>query len=425
MQIINKKILILPTILIISLIFSYYFGEDSLGGAKHDHLFVLKFSLLFSENFFDTLNNFGIGKLAARNSPIFSIITSFLINLGLDLDSLRYLNFLIIFPLLYFFYKCLELKLKNISFETKIILTSVLLLSPTIRSLIVWPYPLIYGLLFFLISTFFYLKFNYCKNKKEKFYYSIFNIFCLAISSYFTPNFALFSVFFFYKFFIYFKLSRSLSIIILLNILLALPAIYFTIVKDFYFLKMNVTGVDLSSKLNFSNKIILISSIFFFYFLPFIQIDKKLIIDKFKFDKNFIFLIIFILSNIFFFDYDGQTSSFGRTGGGIFLHLSQLLFSNSLLVFCIFAIFVYIVFTYELINLNNMIIFLILITYNAQYSIYHKYFDPLIYIILLFLIEFDYKKIRINFKNLSYKYTLLYLSFLVISFFKNSIINYQ
>ena len=64
---INKKILILPIILIISLIFSYYFGEDTLGGAKHDYLQQVKFILLFSENFFDTFKNFGIGALQVRN----------------------------------------------------------------------------------------------------------------------------------------------------------------------------------------------------------------------------------------------------------------------------------------------------------------------------------------------------------------------
>ena len=77
---------------------------------------------------------------------------------------------------------------------------------------------------------------------------------------------------------------------------------------------------------------------------------KRLIIDKFRLNKNLFFLIIFIALNIFFFNYDNQTAGPGRTGGGIFFHLSQLLFSNHLLVFCIFIIFAYIVFAYELIN---------------------------------------------------------------------------
>ena len=419
----NNKILIIPILLIISIVISFLVGEDTLGGAKHDYFFILKFSLLFSENFSETFSNFGIGELQARNSPIFSIVQAFFINLGTDLDLLRYLNSLIIIPLFYFFYRSLELKYEYLNFETKIILTSVLFLSPTIRSLIVWPYPLIYGLLFFLISNFYYIKFNYCNNDIKKNYYSILNVFFLAVASYFTPNFALFSLFFFYKFYLHFKFSKVLFLIILLNIILAIPAIYFTVIKEFYFLKMNVTGADLGSKLNFSNKIILISSIFFFYFIPFISINKKLLVSKLKINKSLFFFIILIIINIYFFDYNNRTEGVGRTGGGLFLHLSQLLFSNSILVFLIFTIFVYLIYIYDLINLDNIIIFVILITYNAQYSIYHKYFDPLIYIILLFLINFKNKKIEINFQNLSYKYIILYISFLFMSFSKNLILN--
>ena len=144
-------------------------------------------------------------------------------------------------------------------------------------------------------------------------------------------------MFYLYKFFLHYKFSKNLYIIIILNILLALPAIHFTIEKDFYFLKMNVTGAALSSKLNFSNKIILISTIFFFYFIPFIEINKKLFFEGLKLNKNLIFLLIFILLNIFFYDYSNQTEGVGRTGGGLFLHLSQLLFSSPILVFLVFG----------------------------------------------------------------------------------------
>ena len=40
-------------------------------------------------------------------------------------------------------------------------------------------------------------------------------------------------------------------------------------------------------------------------------------------------------------------------------------------------------------NLNNLILFSILIISNPQFSIYHKYFDPLL--IILFFIFFDFK----------------------------------
>ena len=168
MRITNKKILLLPIVFLLSLIFSFYFGEDTLGGAKHDHFFILKFSLLFSENFSETFNNYGIGILQARNSPIFSIFQSLFISLGTDLDILRYLNSLIIIPMIYFLLKSLEIKYPDLSYEIKILLTSIIFLSPTIRSLIVWPYPLIYGLVFFIISNYFYIKFENTYEKKRK-----------------------------------------------------------------------------------------------------------------------------------------------------------------------------------------------------------------------------------------------------------------
>ena len=42
-------------------------------------------------------------------------------------------------------------------------------LSPTIRSLVVWPYPILYAFILFLFSVKFYLKFN--EEKKNKISY--------------------------------------------------------------------------------------------------------------------------------------------------------------------------------------------------------------------------------------------------------------
>ena len=61
------------TLLFISIIFSYFFSEDTLGGAKQDYLFHEKFIILFAEDFKNTFNNYGQDDLYARNSPIFYI----------------------------------------------------------------------------------------------------------------------------------------------------------------------------------------------------------------------------------------------------------------------------------------------------------------------------------------------------------------
>ena len=52
----------------------------------------------------------------------------------------------------------------------------------------------------------------------------------------------------------------------------------------------------------------------------------------------------------------------------------------------------------KLINLNNLILYGILIFYNSQYTIYHKYFDPLLMIVFLFVYLYR-NKIRIPKSN--------------------------
>ena len=144
------------TLLFISIIFSYFFSEDTLGGAKQDYLFHEKFIILFAEDFKNTFNNYGHDDLFARNSPIFYIFLSFMYKAGIDLDSIRYLNFISILLLIYIFYGCLKIKFRNIKNSILILMSFLIFLSPTVRSLVVWPYPILYGFILFLFSVKFY-----------------------------------------------------------------------------------------------------------------------------------------------------------------------------------------------------------------------------------------------------------------------------
>ena len=72
----TNKIFFLGTLFFISIVFSYFFSEDTLGGAKIDYNFHEKFIVLFAEDFKNTFNNYGHGELYARNSPVFYIILS-------------------------------------------------------------------------------------------------------------------------------------------------------------------------------------------------------------------------------------------------------------------------------------------------------------------------------------------------------------
>lgn len=400
------------TLLFISIIFSYFFSEDTLGGAKQDYLFHEKFIILFAEDFKNTFNNYGQDNLYARNSPIFYIFLSFIYRVGIDLDTIRYVNIISIPLLIYIFYSCLKIRFKNITNSSMVLMSFVIFLSPTVRSLTVWPYPILYGFILFLFSVKFYLRFN--QVKKNKINEAFKNTLFLALASYITPNFSVFVIFFLYKFFLEFKNSKYFLYILGLNFLLATPATIYYFINDFYLIKYSVSNVDLSVKLNFFNKIVVISSLIFFYFIPFL--NKKLIIktiDVFKNLKKEYFLVIFLFICLFLFNFPS-----GNFGGGIFYHISQYIFGNNFLLFTVFSFSIFLFKESKLFSLNNFLLFSCLILYNLQLSIYHKYFDPLLLFIFLFLLEKIQIKNQRSFLNITKNYYVLYLIFLGMSFYK-------
>ena len=408
----SRNVFILVTILFLSIIFSYIILEDTLGGAKHDFTFHEKFVILFAEDFKNTFRDYGKGELLARNSPIFYIVLSFIYKSGIELDKIKYLNIISIPLLIYPFYSCLKIQFKNIDRNLLIFLSFIVLLSPTVRSLIVWPSPILYGFIFFLFSVKFYLEF--ANRKKIKLQNALKNTFYLALASYITPNFSVFVIFFLYKFFLEFKISKKFFYIVVLNCLLAIPAFIYYFINDFYFFEVTVREVGLNVKLNIFNKIVIILSLIFFYYIPFI--NRKLIKNLFnslkELNRHYI-LILFFLISVYFFNFP-----IGNFGGGIFYHLSQFIFANNIIIFVVFFLAIFLFQEAKLINFNNLLIFLCLILYNLQVSIYHKYFDPLLLIIILCLISNNRIINNKIFIEITKKYYLLYLFFLGASFYK-------
>ena len=171
--------------------------------------------------------------------------------------------------------------------------------------------------------------------------------------------------------------------------------------------------IDNYIKYNPANKIVIITSIIFFFFIPYISIQNLKKNYKLKIsNKTLIFLILFIFLNILFFNFSKGA------GGGIFFHISQYLINNSLILFIVFICSLFIFKFHGMFNLNNFLLFIILILYNPQFTIYYKYYDPLLFFLLLFLFRFH--KI-INLNLISKKFVMLYLFFLFINFGKNLI----
>ena len=137
-----------------------------------------------------------------------------------------------------------------------------------------------------------------------------------------------------------------------------------------------------------------------YFILPIINIKEIFLkVKKISFIK-IIFISIFFLANIYFFNFPH-----GKLCGGFFHKVSNILFENNYLFF--FSAFFSILIIYILIEkkFNNYLLLIIIILYNPQLTIYIKYFDPLIFIIFLTLFDFDFKK---HFVNKTYNYYQFY-----------------
>ncbi len=416
-----KKELIFFTALYLSLIIGFLLGENSSGGAFLDYLNQKKISQNFSNNFFETLLNYE--KFPTRHSPVLIIFLSIFEKLQLNDYFIRiiHLHLCLILPL--FFYLSLKLKFSDTDKRVLILITGIIFLSPTFRSLAIWPDSRILGLSFFCISIYYYLNFI----NKKKFTYCLLNVFFYAFASYLSPNFLVFSIFFLYKYLSYFNFfSSKFIILIVLNFLLSLPAFYYVFILDINFiLKPAAVGVDIDIIdkdekkniffSNFANHILIIPSIIFFYIFPLIVLKIVNLSNTLDIKKIIVTAVILFIS-IMYFNYE-----FSFTGGGFFFKLSNYLFQNNILFYILSFISILVLIRVITINFENFLLILILFLSNPQITIYHKYYDPLILLmfLLLFKIEMKLKNIK-NLKQISFIY-MYFVFFLLLNFLKSNV----
>lgn len=131
-----------------SLIIGYAFNENALGGSINDYSAHKIISQKFSANFFSTL--FSFDKEGTRHSPLLLIILSLFEKLEINDKIIRIVNLHFLLLIILFFYKALRIKFKKFNSFTLYLVSLLLLLSPTYRSLSIWPDSRLYGLLFLL-----------------------------------------------------------------------------------------------------------------------------------------------------------------------------------------------------------------------------------------------------------------------------------
>ncbi len=394
-------------ILYLSLLIGFFFDENSSGGALGD--FTTRFKLIenFRDNFIYTFLNYD--QFYDRHSPSLIILLSSLAKIGFGIDSIRFIHLHFLPLLIIIFYKSVRLKFPNINKDIILIFCTVFFLSPSLRSISIWPDSRLLGLLFFVLSIYFFLKFK----KNNKFIDCIYNNLFLVISAYISPNFSLFFLYFFYQYFKYYKFSVKLFLILLINFILSLPMLFYLfILKVNFFFIPAISDVDFFTRINPSNKILIISSLIFFYMTPFL-LDKNFIrnfIQNLKI-KNLIYSLSIFLILIFFFNYSIEYS-----GGGIFFRTSFFLFESNYLFLVIAFFSLFFILQNFKIDFNNVMLFVILIITNPQLSIYHKYYDPLL--IILFFLLFNLKFIIKNIfnKELVLNFYIFYVLFLSLNF---------
>jgi len=405
--------------LISSLLLGFLLNEDTLGGAKNDFYSAFERTIYFKENILFYLRNYEI--LEYRHSPVFFVFSAAILELLGSEELYRLFHLIIPFIIFIFLFKCFILKFKDIEKNKLILISSIIFLSPTIRSYSIWPDSYLYGLLFFIIAIYHYLVFI---NSNTKFFNIYQNIIFLSLSSYFMPVFSVFSFYFFINFvriLLNKKLYNKVYLLILFNLLLAVPAFYYIFYLDINFLQSSGEwGLyeKTFSILNVSNKFFYSSCIIFFHLIPFVIIFFKNLKQSFFIFSTIKFYIftIFLLTTFYFTDYQNIYINLG--GGGIFYQIfDQILNFPELQLILIIPISFLFVFLFKN-SINNYLLLSLLIFSNFQLTIYHNYFEPILYILFLTLINNENTEKIFYSKNKIYILILFSISYFLISFVK-------
>ena len=415
-MILKKNIFYFILLLYFSLIAGLYYGEDSLGAASADYEGLKYLNEKFKNDFLFYFLNYN--DLGHRQSPFFFIISSLIFDFGELAKRILFLHIYLLIPI--YFYKCLKIKFKDVSKDYLKLFASIMLLLPTFRSYSIWPDPHLFGILFFVISIFYYLRMT---TNVRPFKNALLNTFFLSLAAYSSPNFGVFVIYFYIEFSKKFLFGKKILIISLFNIILSLPFFLYIFYLDVNFIFNN--GVhDLNynffSLENLSNKLIIIISIILFYLFPFILTSLKinstsLTLNKVCFDFSklsvrFIFTSLTFLFIIYFFDFS-TSYKYTNSGGGFFYNLSNLLFQNNILLFILsYFTFLYLLKIFRL-NASNFLIFLCLILSHPQLTLWQANFSPTILFLLLLLFKGVIDKNNLDLKTLiiSYLYFSIYL----------------
>jgi len=413
--------LLQKTIIYIFFIFSIIVGlfleENSAGGALHDYNYVLPYIKSFEISIKLGMENFMHNSGAIMHTPFYYIFISFINNLFNQILITKFFYILIssFLPLLFY----VILKNKFIYNKDLLFLFScVIFFSPYFRSSAIWMLGDNLALIFFSISIIFLIKFEKSKN----FFHFILCLTSIILCCYIRYYYVFFYFYYFFKCFNQLNL-RYIIISLILSFLISLPALiyFFYIIKYHSFLNAAYNY----TKINYFGNIYLILSLILFYIIPFVYLNLNKIKNYYLDNKSQIFIFSLPLVILYLFDLFFSSKNiilFSDYGGGVFRKLIDLMgydLNISLLVLSILSLLLLNYYLKE--NLiNNYSLFALLFLSFPMSTIFQKYFDPLLFLILFGLINYS-KKINLLILN---RWSLLSAYLYFFSFYVFSIYYY-
>ena len=160
----------------------------------------------------------------------------------------------------------------------------------------------------------------------------------------------------------------------------------------------------------------IISSMIFFHLSPILFMDNFFNQFVTFIQKKFLILITLVGCLIYFFNYQSS-----YTGGGVFFILSNLIFNNNYLFYIGSFFFISFVLYISSLSFNNFFLLTLLIVSNIQNTIYHKYYEPMVFIMFFTLIKYPEVENFLKKKNNIFFLYLLSLIYILMRVFK---INY-
>lgn len=418
----NKSYKILLFYCLVFYLAGFMFKDLTPTGAKGDfYAFTWVIIQDFKKDFFNSIINFG--QYGDASYPFFYIFNSYLNPFSKTIFS-YHLSTTITGLVTFLLFAMVVKREKNLDKLSSLALASTILLLPFFISRNYWGTSSFLAWLTFIISiNYFLLVFNNSNNRR-KFINTILFCFFSSISIYIKPYFIFFSIFFLIKIFMKEELNLKILTLLLYSIF-SLPGFYLIYTWG------GIIATDAQNSIldpnnhihpqNFLRNLIIIPTIFLFYFVP---IFIHLIFQK-KFNLIFLnhlpvllisFILLICLDIYGFFDY----LKYQELGGGAILKLNKLIINDYLYLFLI-ATAAGLSIIYNLIKFdpknNFTIIALIFVIFGLPKILYQDYLEPLlIFLIYTNIINNDYLQLdQKNTKTFTLISVLFYSLYLISS----------